>query len=85
MHALRAVNEPPFVITGELTMIATTAAGSLLFPHTPLCPSPLHIQKKPRKASFRRRILRKSTHSYVGDQYVFGPLDDIIDEIKSDI
>lgn len=80
MRALRAVTEPPFV-----TMIATTTTGSLLFPRNPLCPSPLHIQKKPRKASFRRRILRKSTHSCVSDQHVFGPLDDIIDEIKSDI
>ncbi|KAL6158870.1 hypothetical protein ACJQWK_04068 [Exserohilum turcicum] len=68
-------------------MITTTTptAGSASPAHAPLCPSPLHIQKKPRKATFRQRIFRKSTHSYDGDPYVFGPLDDIIDEIKSDI
>lgn len=75
---------PPFVNTGPLKMIATTS-GSVLPPHDHLCPSPLHIHKKQRKATFRRRIFRKSTHSDISDQYVFGPLDDIIDEIKSDI
>lgn len=63
----------------------TTTADDILFPHTPLYPSPLHIQKKSRKATFRRRIFHKSAHNYGGDEYVIGPLDDIIDEIKSDI
>jgi len=66
-------------------MITTTTAGSVFLDRAPLCPPPLHIQKKSRKATFRRRIFRKSTPTYSDDQYVFGPLDDIIDEIKSDI
>ncbi|KAF1845143.1 uncharacterized protein K460DRAFT_337025 [Cucurbitaria berberidis CBS 394.84] len=65
--------------------MATTLAGGLLLSHVALCPPPLLIQKKPRRATFRRRILRKSTHSQNNSQYVFGPLDDIIDEIKGDI
>jgi hypothetical protein len=66
-------------------MITTTVAGGILQGRPPLCPYPLHIQKKSRKATFRRRIFRKSTPTYSDDQYVCGPLDDIIDEIKSDI
>jgi hypothetical protein len=49
------------------------------------CPLPLHIQKKPRRAAFRNRIFRKSTHHQVDGKYVYGPLDDIINEIRSDI
>jgi hypothetical protein len=64
-------------------MITTT--GGIFFDRAPLCPPPLTIQKKSRKATFRRRIFRKSIPTYSDDQYVFGPLDDIIDEIKSDI
>ncbi|KAF1831534.1 hypothetical protein BDW02DRAFT_505028 [Decorospora gaudefroyi] len=64
---------------------ATTNLGRVLLPTDSLCPPPLLIQKRPRRATFRRRIFRKSTHSFNGDQYVLGPLDDIIDEIKSDI
>jgi hypothetical protein len=67
------------------SMITTTTPGGVFFPHAPLYPPPLLIHKKPRRATFRRRIFRKSTQSYTGDQYVLGPLDDIIDEIKSDI
>jgi len=48
-------------------------------------PPPLHIQKKPRKTTFRKRIFRKSSHHVSIDQYVHGPLDDIIDEISCDI
>lgn len=48
-------------------------------------PPPLHIQKKPPKTTFRKRIFRKSTHHVSVDQYVHGPLDDIIDEIRCDI
>ncbi|KAF1930098.1 uncharacterized protein M421DRAFT_414073 [Didymella exigua CBS 183.55] len=52
--------------------------------HSAFCPPPLHIQKK-RRATFRKRIFRKSTHHRVDDKYVYGPLDDIINEIRSDI
>jgi hypothetical protein len=68
-----------------ITTTTTTTPGGVISFHAPLCPPPLLIHKKPRRATFRRRIFRKSTHSYSGDQYVLGPLDDIIDEIKSDI
>ncbi|KAI4698761.1 hypothetical protein J4E81_005372 [Alternaria sp. BMP 2799] len=37
-------------------MITTTTAGSVFLDRAPLCPPPLHIQKKSRKATFRRRI-----------------------------
>ncbi|KAE8872163.1 hypothetical protein PTNB73_03622 [Pyrenophora teres f. teres] len=63
----------------------TTSTGSVFLPHVPLYPPPLHIQKKSRKPTFRRRIFRKSSHKRSDDECVFGPLDDIIDEIKSDI
>ncbi len=72
-------------VSGASTMITTTVAGGILQDRAPLCPPPLHIQKKSRKATFRRRIFRKSTPTYSDDRYVCGPLDDIIDEIKSDI
>jgi hypothetical protein len=66
--------------------MASAAVGGFLHSHPiALCPPPLQIQKKPRRATFRRRILRKSTHRQPRDQYVHGPLDDIIDEIRSDI
>ncbi|KAG9187489.1 hypothetical protein G6011_05360 [Alternaria panax] len=81
-----AVTEFPFVaISSAFMMITTTTTGSVFLDRAPLCPPPLTIQKKPRKPNFRRRIFRKSTPTYSDDQYVFGPLDDIIDEIKSDI
>ena len=53
--------------------------------HAAFCPPPLHIQKKPRRATFHKRIFRKSTHHRPNDQYVYGPLDDIINEIRSNI
>ena len=81
-----AVTELPFVaVSSEFTMITTITAGGIFSDRAPLCPPPLTIQKKSRKATFRRRIFRKSTPTSSDDQYVFGPLDDIIDEIKSDI
>lgn len=53
-----------------------------------LFPSPLHIRKKsrkaPRRATFYRRIIRKSPHQPLHEG-VYGPLDDIITEISSDI
>jgi hypothetical protein len=55
-------------------------------PH--LLPSPLHIRKKSRRlsrrATFYRRITRKSPHQ-PQHEGVYGPLDDIITEISSDI
>ncbi|CAO2655627.1 Nn.00g044300.m01.CDS01 [Neocucurbitaria sp. VM-36] len=63
----------------------STTAGGVLLSHAALCPPPLFIRKKTRRATFRRSIFRKSTHSQNSYQYAFGPLDDIIDEIKSDI
>ncbi|KAL5374810.1 hypothetical protein DPSP01_011646 [Paraphaeosphaeria sporulosa] len=49
-----------------------------------LFPSPLHIRKKPRRATFYRRIIHKSLYK-LQDEAVYGPLDDIITEITSDI
>ncbi|KAJ4359101.1 hypothetical protein N0V95_002495 [Ascochyta clinopodiicola] len=53
--------------------------------HAVYYPEPLYIHKKPRRATFRKRIFRKPTHDRHDDPYLHGPLDDIIDEIKSDI
>jgi hypothetical protein len=53
--------------------------------HAAFCPPPLQIQKKSHRATFRKRIFRKSIHHRHNDQYVYGPLDDIIDEIRSNI
>ncbi len=50
-----------------------------------LYPPPLFIQKKQRKATLGRRILRKSTHVPCSNHDVLGPLDDIIERIKSAI
>jgi hypothetical protein len=73
-------------ILSAFKMITTTTTnGSFFLDRVPLCPPPLTIKKKSRKATFRRRIFRKSTPTYGDDQSVFGPLDDIIDEIRSDI
>ncbi|KAF2830683.1 hypothetical protein CC86DRAFT_343633 [Ophiobolus disseminans] len=64
--------------------MASAAVCNFLLPHpATLCPPPLEIQKRPRRTTIRRRMLRKSTHSQI--QSVKGPLDDIIDEIRSDI
>lgn len=65
-----------------MTLAELDAFG--LSQHASFCPQPLHIQKKPRRATFRKRVFRKPTHRH-NEQYVFGPLDDIIDEIKSNI
>ena len=53
--------------------------------HAAFCPPPLQIQKKSHRATFRKRIFRKSIHHRHNGQYVYGPLDDIIDEIRSNI
>jgi hypothetical protein len=64
--------------------MVSAAVGSFLLPHAAtFCPPPLHIQKKTRRSIVRRRVLRRSTRNQV--QPVEGPLDDIIDEIRSDI
>lgn len=65
--------------------MATSATNDIDLTYAILCPPPLAIQKKPRRATFRRRILQRSVPSESHDQYVFGPLDDIIDVIKSNI
>ncbi|OSS51132.1 hypothetical protein B5807_04191 [Epicoccum nigrum] len=66
-------------------MVLTARPTPSLSSQTSFCPPPLHIQKKPRKATFRRRNFRKSTHCRPINSYVNGPLDDIIDEIRSNI
>jgi hypothetical protein len=48
-------------------------------------PPPLQIQKKPRRATFHRRLLRRPTHAQHHTDPDHGPLDDIIDEIKGGI
>jgi hypothetical protein len=48
-------------------------------------PPPLQIQKKPRRATFHRRLLRRPTHAQHHTDLDHGPLDDIIDEIKGGI
>jgi hypothetical protein len=64
--------------------MASAAVSSFLLPHpATLCPPPLQLHKKACRTTFRRRILRKSTHPRNPPSY--GPLDDIIAEIKSDI
>ncbi|KAF2036586.1 hypothetical protein EK21DRAFT_51494 [Setomelanomma holmii] len=64
--------------------MASAAVGNFWLPHpTTLCPPPLHIHKKPRRTTIRRRLLRKSTNAH--NHRSHGPLDDIINEIKSNI
>lgn len=48
-------------------------------------PPPLHIQKKSRRAAYRRRRFRKPTGYQSSETHACGPLDDIIDEIQSNI
>jgi hypothetical protein len=48
-----------------------------------LCPPPLQLQKRTRRATIRRRVLRMTTQNC--PRYPQGPLDDIIAEIKSNI
>lgn len=64
--------------------MATTITSLVAHSHH-LCPQPLHIQKQPRKSNFRRTLLRKSSHNQRYGDEVYGPLDDIIDEITGDI
>jgi hypothetical protein len=63
----------------------TTATSVYLAQHLALFPAPLHIRRKSRKLIFRRLAQRKITHARPGDNRQHGPLDDIIDEISSDI
>jgi hypothetical protein len=64
--------------------MAAAAISSFPLPHpTILCPPPLQFQKRPRKATIGRRMLRRATQTQ--KQAAHGPLDDIIAEIKSDI
>lgn len=65
--------------------MAKLAAHSDDFTYATLCPPPLSIQKKPRRATFRQRILRRSVAHESSNQCLFGPLDDIIDVIKTDL
>ncbi|KAL6709006.1 hypothetical protein ACN47E_002133 [Coniothyrium glycines] len=65
-------------------MTATIISGSVP-PIAALYPPPLTIYKKSRRATFRRHLLRKYSQSQKRDQLVLGPLDDIIDEITSNI
>ena len=74
----------PFVF--DAFTMALAAIDTLgLSQHVDFCPPPLHIQKKPRRATFRRRIFHKPTCHRPNEQRVYGPLDDIIDEIRSNI
>jgi hypothetical protein len=69
-------------------MATTTTTGPVALSYhyrAALYPQPLHIQKRPRKSSFRRTLLRKSSYNPNYGDEVCGPLDDIIDEIKGDI
>ncbi|KAF1911374.1 hypothetical protein BDU57DRAFT_565985 [Ampelomyces quisqualis] len=64
--------------------MASAAISSFLLPHpATLCPPPLHFQKRARRTTIRRRMLRKPTHHTSHPAH--GPLDDIIAEIKNDI
>ncbi|KAL5118927.1 hypothetical protein ACEQ8H_003250 [Pleosporales sp. CAS-2024a] len=64
--------------------MAVVATNTLPLPHpTILCPPPLQLQERPRRATIRRRILRKATQSHKPTGR--GPLDDIIAEIKNNI
>ncbi|KAH7384444.1 hypothetical protein BKA66DRAFT_441023 [Pyrenochaeta sp. MPI-SDFR-AT-0127] len=65
-------------------MATTAAVSNVLHSQAALCPPPLLIQKKaPRRATFRRCIYHKKTPTQNSNHDMFGPLDDIIDEIKS--
>lgn len=64
----------------------TTGLIALSQPHSAaLCPQPLHVQKRLRQSSFHRTLLRKYSHNQIHGDEVYGPLDDIIDEIKGEI
>ncbi|KAF2642749.1 hypothetical protein P280DRAFT_516516 [Massarina eburnea CBS 473.64] len=65
--------------------MAACQPAAALSPRFDLCPPPLHIRKKTRRATFYRRILHKSSRSTCFDTFVYGPLDDIISEISGDI
>lgn len=79
-----APSAPSAFALGMSTM-ADLAAKSANFTYATLCPPPLSISKKPRRAAFRQRILPRSDPCKSSNQYIFGPLDDIINGIKSDL
>jgi hypothetical protein len=56
----------------------------VLSPQVDLYPSPLHVSKKSRRTTLCRRLLRKSSYQS-HCRSVYGPLDDIIDEITGNI
>jgi hypothetical protein len=69
-----------------LIAMASAAVSSFLLPHpAKLCPPPLQLQKKTRRTTVHKYLLRKSTHGQFQSTQGQGPLDDIIDTIKSDI
>ena len=59
--------------------------GVGLSQYTTFYPPPLQIQKKPRRATFHRRLIRRPTYAQHHTDCDHGPLDDIIDKIKGDI
>jgi hypothetical protein len=64
--------------------MASAAVSSFLLPYpATLCPPPLQLQKKIRRTTIHKRMLRKSTQSQF--QFAQGPLDDIIANINGDI
>jgi len=75
------------LFTKSVTMVTTNDLVLLSHhQHVPtLYPPPLHIQKKSRTSIFRQQLYQKPSHTHHGSRKVCGPLDDIIDEITSDI
>jgi hypothetical protein len=64
--------------------MASAAVSSFLLPYPAiLCPPPLQLQKKTRRTTIHKRMLRKSTQNRF--QFAQGPLDDIIANINGDI
>lgn len=73
------------IVLGAFVMALSAFDTSSLSQQTAHLPQPLHIQKRPRKATFRKRLTRKSIYHRSSGSYVYGPLDDIIDEIRTNI
>ena len=65
--------------------MAVTADSVYLPPSVALFPPPLHIAKKPRRATFRQRLLQTVSRAPYASFDIGGPLDDIIDEIAGNI
>lgn len=66
-------------------MALTAFDTSSLLSQAAFYPPPLHIHKKLRRATLRKHIFRKSIHYKPKESSVYGPLDDIIEEIRSNI